>query len=95
MQTQNRIFEDIARLANGAAGLASGLRDEVENIVKHRLDRLVSEMDLVPRDEFEAVKEMAAKAREEQEAMAKKLASAERKITALKKTVDKLEKGDS
>jgi BMFP domain-containing protein YqiC len=95
MQTQNRIFEDIARLANGAAGLASGFREEIETLVKHRLDRLLSDMDLVTREEFDAVKEMAANARAEQDTLAKKLAALEKRVAALKKSVDTKAKPDS
>lgn len=74
MQTQNRILDELARLANGAAGVASGLREEIEGLIKHRLDRLLADMDLVTREEFDAVKEMAAAARAEQEILAARLA---------------------
>ena len=77
MQTQNRLLDDIARLANGAAGLASGLREEIETLIKHRLDRLLADMDLVSREEFEVVKEMAATARAEQDVLAGRLAELE------------------
>ena len=77
MQTQNRLLDDIARLANGAAGLASGLREEIETLIKHRIDRLLADMDLVSREEFEVVKEMAATARAEQDILAGRLAELE------------------
>ena len=77
MQTQNRLLDDIARLANGAAGLASGLREEIETLIKHRIDRLLADMDLVSREEFEVVKEMAATARAEQDILAGRLAEFE------------------
>lgn len=77
MQTQNRFFDDLARMAGGTLGLLTGLRTEVEAMVRQQLQRLLGDMQLVSREEFEAVKEMAAKARTEQEAMAKRLAALE------------------
>jgi BMFP domain-containing protein YqiC len=77
MQTQNRILDDMARVAGGAMGLFSGLRTEIEAAVRHQLQRLLGDMQLVSREEFEAVKAMAAKARTEQEAMEKRLAALE------------------
>ena len=85
MQTTGRIFDDIAKVASGAAGALSGVREEVEALVKHRLERLVSEMDLVTREEFEAVKAVAAKAREEQEVLATKVAELEKALAEVKK----------
>ncbi|MFQ5971910.1 MAG: accessory factor UbiK family protein [Alphaproteobacteria bacterium] len=77
MQTQSRFFDDMARLANGAAGVAAGMRREIEVQVRQRLERLLSDMDLVSRDEFEAVKAVAVKARSEQERLAKRVAELE------------------
>lgn len=68
MQSGNRLFDDLARLAGGAAGAASGLREEVELLVRDRLRRILDEMELVRREEFEAVRAMARAARELQEA---------------------------
>ena len=65
MQSQNRFFEDIAKLANGAAGTFAGVAREVEGMVKEGVQRAMGGMDFVSRDEFEAVKEMAATARAE------------------------------
>ncbi|MFT5182008.1 MAG: BMFP domain-containing protein YqiC [Alphaproteobacteria bacterium] len=73
MQTRNRLLDDIARVANGAAGVATGMRDEIEALVQQRVERVLSRLNLVTREEFEAVKAMAAKARSEQEALAKRL----------------------
>ena len=67
MQTENRILDDLARLATSALGTASGVRDEIEARLRHQFERLIASMDLVRRDEFEAVKAMAANARLEQE----------------------------
>ncbi len=77
MQTTGRLFDDIARVASGAAGALSGVREEVEALVKHRLERMMADMDLVPRDEFEAVKEVAATARAEQEKLEARVAALE------------------
>lgn len=82
MQTRNRILDDIARLTNSAAGVASGMRDEVETLVQHRLERVLENLDLVRREEFEAVEAVAIKAREEQEALEKRVAALEKKLAA-------------
>lgn len=73
MAASNRLFEDFARVAQGAAGAFVGLRDELEARVKDQVDRVLSRMNLVRREEFEAVQAMAAKARREQEALSARL----------------------
>lgn len=83
MQTRNPIFDDFARVFSGAVGAASGVRGEVEARVRAQLERLLADMDLVPREEFEAVQAMAAKAREEQEVMAERLAALEARLEAI------------
>lgn len=82
MQTRNRLFDDAAKLAGGALGTLDGIRREVEALVRHQIERLLNNMDLVPRDEFDAVKAMAAKAREEQEVMAARIAALEAALAA-------------
>ena len=77
MQTRNRLLDDIARVANGAAGVATGMRDEVEALVQERVERVLARLNLVTREEFEAVKAMAAKARSEQEALEKRVQALE------------------
>jgi BMFP domain-containing protein YqiC len=77
MQTENRLFDDFARMASGALSTLSGLREEIETRVRERFERLLTEFDLVTREEFEAVREMAAKARAEQEELAARLAALE------------------
>ncbi len=67
MQSQNRFFDDLAKLMTNAAGAAQGAAQEIETLIQSRLERVVANMDLVTRDEFEAVKEMAANARSENE----------------------------
>ena len=80
MQTDNRVLDSLARLLTDAAGAAKSLRAEMETMVKQRLDRLASDLDLVPREEFEAVKAMAAKARAENERLAARVGALEAKL---------------
>ena len=68
-QGPNRLFDEFAKLVTDAAGMAQGARREVETVIKSQGERLIGQMDLGQRDEFEAVKEMAAKARLENEAL--------------------------
>ena len=82
MQTENRLFDDLARVASGAINTLGGLREEIELRIKERLERFAGEMDLVSREEFDAVKAMAAKARTEQEALAARVAELERALAA-------------
>lgn len=77
MQTRNRVLDDIAKMAGGAASVLAGLKEEIEALVKARAERILGAMDLVPRDEFEAVRAMAQKARAEQEKLAARLARLE------------------
>ena len=75
MQTQSRLFDDLARVAGGALGALSGVREEIELLVRGRLESLLADMDLVSRDEFETVKAMAAEARAENERLAARIAA--------------------
>ncbi|MBK19532.1 MAG: pyrroline-5-carboxylate reductase [Rhodospirillaceae bacterium] len=77
MQTRSRIFDDAAKLAGGAVGTIESIRREVEALVKQQVERVMSRFDLVTRDEFEAVKEMATQARIQQEELAAKLSELE------------------
>ncbi len=77
MQTRNRIFDDAAKVAGGAVGTLAGIRREIETLARQQMERLLSSMDLVTREEFEAVREMAVKARKEQEALAGRLEALE------------------
>lgn len=85
MQTQNRLFDDLARVAGGALGAVSGLREEVELLVRGRIERVLADMELVPRDEFEVVKAMAAEARAENERLAARIAALEEAQAPAKK----------
>ncbi len=84
MQTDNRILDDLAKLATNAVGAATAVRQEVEARVKAQLERLLVDMNLVTRDDYEAVKEMAAKARAEQESLTERVARLEAEVAALK-----------
>ena len=77
MQSDNRFLDDLARLATGAMGALSGARTEVDQLVRQRMERLLADMDLVRRDEFEAVREMAVRAREENARLTERLAALE------------------
>ena len=80
MQTENRLLDDLARMANGALNTLSGLREEIESRVRERVERMLADMDMVPREEFDAVKAMAQKARAEQEDLAARVAELERRL---------------
>ncbi len=82
MQSDNRFLDDLARLATGAMGALSGARTEVDQLVRQRMERLLADMDLVRRDEFEAVREMAVRAREENARLTERLAALEAALAA-------------
>ena len=88
MQTENRLLDDLARLASSAMGAAAGVRAEIEARIKAQLERMMADIDRVPRDEFEAVKQMAATARAEQEALALRVAALEAALERIKKAKD-------
>ena len=89
MQSQNRFFDDLARVAAGAAGAISGVRGEIESRLRDQLERVLAGMDLVSREEFEATKAMAAKAREEQELLRAEIAALEARLIGAAKTPGK------
>jgi hypothetical protein len=80
MQTQNRLLDDLARVATGALGAFSGMRGEVETRLKEQFERVLGRMNLVTREEFDAVKAMAAKARAAQEGLEKRVAALEARL---------------
>lgn len=83
MQTQNPFFDDIARMAGGALGALSGLRAEMEALIRQQMERFMAGTDMVPREEFEVVREMAVKARAEQEALEKRVADLEARLATV------------
>jgi BMFP domain-containing protein YqiC len=82
MQTENPFLDGLAKFFTDAAGAANSLRSEIDTFVRQRLEKLVADMDFVPREEFEAVKAMAAKARTENERLAIRLAELESRFGA-------------
>jgi hypothetical protein len=80
MQTQNRFLDDFARVATGAMGAVTGMRGELEARVREQFERVLGRMNLVRRDEFDAVQAMAAKARAAQEALEKRVAALEAQL---------------
>ena len=80
MQTGKRIFDDLARVASGAAGAAGAVRDEMESMVRDRIQSVLDSMDLVRREDFEAVQEMAQNARMEQERLEARVAALEARL---------------
>jgi BMFP domain-containing protein YqiC len=81
-QTSNRFFDEAARLMNDAAGMAHGVRREFDTILRTQAERILADLDVVRREEFEAVKEMARLAREENEALKGRLAALEGRMGA-------------
>ncbi|HEX4043312.1 MAG TPA: accessory factor UbiK family protein [Xanthobacteraceae bacterium] len=77
VQTTNRFFDEAARLMNDAAGVAQGVRREFETLFRTQAERILRDLDVVRRDEFEAVKEMARMAREQNEALTARVAALE------------------
>ncbi|MEH6630087.1 MAG: accessory factor UbiK family protein [Halopseudomonas aestusnigri] len=86
MQTQNRILDDLAKVASSAMGAAAGMRGEVEARIREQFERIITQMDIVPREEFDAMKAVAVKAREEGEDLGQQ-------VTLLEARLAKLEAG--
>jgi len=79
-QTNNRFFDEVARLMNDAAGAAQGVKREIDTVVRHQAERILNDLDLVKREEFDAVKDMARLAREENEALKTRIAALEARL---------------
>lgn len=82
-QTQNRVLDEIARMFTNAAGAAQGVRQEVETVIRSQAERLIADLDMVPREEFEVVRDMAALAREENDALKARIEALEATVAAL------------
>ena len=82
MQSQNRMLDDLVKMLNGAAGTVAGMGREAEGSLRERMREWVGGMDMVSRDEFEAVKAMAATARDENEALGRRIATLEAALLA-------------
>ena len=82
VQTTGRLYDEFARLMNDAAGVAQGVRREFDTVLRTQAERILRDLDVVRREEFEAVKEMARLAREENEALKARIAALEAKLAA-------------
>ncbi len=87
-QTKNPMFDDLARLMSDAAGMAQGVKREIDGVARTHMERLLSGMDVVTREEFEAVREMAALARDENERLAARIAALEAKLESQTRSGD-------
>ena len=76
----NRILDDLAKVAAGALGGVTGVRQEIEARLRQQFERVLANMEVVSREEFEVVRAMAAKARTEQETLAARLAALEARM---------------
>ena len=86
-QSSNRFFDDFAKLMTDAAGAAEGMKQEAQSLFKSQSERFMRDMDVVTREDFEAVKAMAQKAREENEALSQRIAALEAKLAAIHNAV--------
>jgi BMFP domain-containing protein YqiC len=82
VQTTGRLYDEFARLMNDASGVAQGMRREFDSVLRSQAERLLRDMDVVQREEFEAVKEMARLAREENEALKARVAALEARLAS-------------
>jgi BMFP domain-containing protein YqiC len=82
MQTRNRFFDDLAKVATSAVGTVAGMKDEIEQMIRHRVEKFVEGMSLVSREEFDVVQAMVAKSREEQEKLGVRIVELETRLKA-------------
>ena len=82
-QTTNRFFDELGRLMNDAAGAAQGMKREFDTAWRSQAEKFLRDMNVVTREDFEAVREMAQKARQENEALAARIAVLEARIAKL------------
>ena len=85
MQSSNRFFDDLAKVATGAASTFTGIKSELETFVRQQFQRLLKDADLVKREEFEVIKSVAVKARTEQEKLEDRIKKLEDKLNLSKK----------
>jgi BMFP domain-containing protein YqiC len=83
-QSQNPIFDEMARLMTDAASVAQGVKREAENVFRAQIERFVADLDLVKREDFDVVREMASRARQENEDLKKRVAELEQALAALR-----------
>ena len=82
--TSSRFFDELAKVMTNAAGAAQGLRRELDTIVQNQVERVLNNLEVVKRDDFEAVRAMAQKAREENDRLAARIAEIESRLAAAK-----------
>ncbi|MDF2996531.1 MAG: accessory factor UbiK family protein [Xanthobacteraceae bacterium] len=82
-QTSGRIFDEFARLMNDAAGVATGVRREAETMMRSQAERILRELDVVTREEFDTVRDLASAAREENERLAARVTELETRLAKL------------
>ncbi len=78
--TSSRFFDDLAKMMTGAAGAAQGLRREFDTLVQNQIERVLNNLEIVKREDFEAVRAMARKAREENDRLAQRIAELEARL---------------
>ena len=76
-QTSNRLLDEMARLMNDATSVAQGVKREAEGVFRSQMERMVADLDLVKREDFDVVREMAAQAKAENEALKKRIEALE------------------
>jgi len=84
MQTKNRILDDMAKVASGAVSAVTGLKGDADGMVRRHVEKLLSDMNVVSREEFDAVKAMAAKARTEQDKLNARIEALEAQLKTAK-----------
>ena len=82
-QTTNRFFDELARMMTDATGAAQGLRTEIDNVIRSQAEKVLNDLDVVQREEFDAMKTMAQKAREENERLETRIAELEQQLERL------------
>ena len=82
--TSSKFFDEVAKLMTNAAGAAQGVRNELDTLVKSQVERVLGDLDVVQREEFEAVRAMAQKAREENDVLSARVGELEAKLSAPK-----------
>lgn len=85
MQTKNPFLDDLAQLMTNAAGAAQGVGEEIQGVFRAQAERFIADMDLVGRDEFEAMKALAEAAQAEAEALSEKVAGLEARLRRLER----------
>lgn len=88
-QYENRLLDDVAKLVTSAAGAAQGVRNEVETLIRAQAERMVADLDLVPREEFDVMKDVAVAARTEAEGLKARLEAMEARLDALESATPK------